>query len=511
MNSLVPLFVIIPLGTAFLMAIFGRLIKGFCKVILPAAMLYLLALTVYFIFYVKEVSVYGVGGFDLVNGVPIAIYLVIDGLSKILLLIISLIGFLAVFYSLSYSAQYTAERKYYILFSLMIAGMNGMVISGDIFNMYVFLEISAISSYALVAFGIEKQQLEASFKYQVLGGVASLIILTAIGFIYWFTGSLNIADISRQIAHSGVFTKFVSVLLICGFGLKAAVFPFHSWLPDAHSSAPSPISAMLSGVLIKAIGIYVIIRLFFNMFPLSYETAMIITVLGTISMIVGGILAYGQWDIKRMLAYSSISQIGYVILGVGIGMLILAKDGNKTIAALSITGGLFHLLNHAVFKGLLFLGAGAVEYRTHTRDMRKLGGLSGLMPVTSVSSFIASMSISGIPPFNGFFSKLIIIIAAVKARYYFLAFLAMAVSIITIAYFLKLQKYTFFNKEKNPQKQQGFNIKEVPFPMTFSMIVLSILCLGFSLLIIPQLRTIILDPAVETLLKTVSYSINIIR
>jgi len=509
MNSLVPLFILIPLGTAFLIAIFGRLIKNFCKVILPATLLYLLALTVYLIFDAPETLVYNVGGFALVNGIPVSIYLVVDGLTKILLLIIFLIGFLAVFYSVTYSAQYTAERKYYILFSLMIAGMSGMVISGDIFNMYVFLEISAISSYALVAFGIEKQQLEASFKYQVLGGIASLMILMSIGFIYWFSGTLNLADISRQIVSGGVLIKFVSVLLICGFGLKAAVFPFHSWLPDAHSSAPSPISAMLSGVLIKAIGIYVILRLFFNMFPLSHDIAMTITILGTISMIIGGILAYGQWDIKRMLAYSSISQIGCVVLGIGVGMLVLVDGGSKSIAALAIAGGLFHLLNHAVFKGLLFLSAGAVEYRTHTRDMRKMGGLSELMPVTSSSSLIASLAISGIPPFNGFFSKLMIIVALVKARYYFLAFCAVAVTIITIAYFLKLQKYTFFNRNKSFWQKKG--IKEVPFTMAFSLIILSVLCLGLSLLVIPELRETVLNPAVNVLMKTVSYSENILR
>lgn len=515
MNSLIPLFVIIPLGTAFVLALLGRVIKGICKVILPISMLSLLWLALHFILNSKGSLIYQVGGFLPENGIPIAIYMVIDGLSKLLLLIVSLIGFLTIIYSLSYTKQYTAERKFYILFSLMVAGMNGIVISGDIFNIFVFLEIAAISSYALVAFGVEKQQLEASFKYQVLGGIASIIILMTIGLIYWNTGTLNIADISRQLtvncsspAGTSVFLKFISVLLIAGFGLKAAIFPFHSWLPDAHSSAPSPISAMLSGVLIKAVGIYVIIRLFFNMFAISYEIAMTITVLGTISMIIGGILAIGQWDIKRMLAYSSISQMGYVVLGVGIGMLVLAMNGDKSIAALSITGGLFHLLNHSVFKGLLFLNAGAVEFRTGTRDMKKMGGLSEVLPITSRTSLVGSLAISGIPPFNGFFSKLIIIIAAIQARYYVLAFLAVLVSVITIAYFMKLQKYTFYNTDGSKWKKK--KIKEVPFSMAFSLIIMALLCLAFSLLVIPDVREIFLKPAVDVLINSADYSTKVL-
>ncbi len=506
MNSLIPLFVIVPLGSAFLMAILGRFIKGFGKFLTSFGLLFLTGLSLYFIFNSQGTLVYKVGGFEASAGIPVAIYMVIDGLSKLLLLIIALIGFLSAFYSISYTKQYTAERKFYILFCLMIAGMNGIVISGDIFNMYVFLEIAAIASYALVAFGVEKEQLEASFKYQVLGGVASLLILMSIGFIYWQTGTLNIADISTQLPTSGAFIKFVSILFIVGFGLKAAIFPFHSWLPDAHSSAPSPISAMLSGVLIKAIGIYVIFRLFFNMFPISYEIAMTITILGTLSMLIGVLLAIGQWDVKRLLAYHSISQMGYVILGVGIGMVVLSKGGDKTIAAFSILGGLYHLINHSAFKALLFLNAGAVEYRTGTRNLKRLGGISQKMPVTSATSFGAAMAISGIPPFNGFFSKLIIIIAAVQAKFYLLAFFAVFVSIVTLASFLKVQKYTFSGKLKPAWEK----IKEVPFSMAFSMIILAGLCLVLSLLVIPGIRDIVLKPAVDVLLNTIQYTTTVL-
>jgi multicomponent Na+:H+ antiporter subunit D len=189
---------------------------------------------------------------------------------------------------------------------------------------------------------------------------------------------------------------------------------------------------MLSGVLIKAVGIYVIIRLFFNMFEITEAMAVLITTLGALSMAVGVLLAIGQWDIKRLLAYHSISQMGYVVMSAGIGMMLLARGIRPEVAALAITGGIFHMVNHAAFKGLLFLNAGAIEYSAGTRDLHEMGGLGKSMPVTSATSLAASLSISGIPPFNGFFSKLIIIVAAVMGRFYLLAALAAVVSIITL-------------------------------------------------------------------------------
>ncbi|MFH0842910.1 MAG: proton-conducting transporter membrane subunit [Bacteroidota bacterium] len=336
MNPLIPLFVVIPLAGAFLIMILGRFIRNFNKYLASLILLFLVVVSFWSLFTTgSNVSVYKVGGWEAINSVPIGVYLVMDGFTTIVLCIINLIGFLSVFYSISYIARYTSENYFYALFCLMVAGMNGVVLSGDIFNIFVFLEISAISSYALVAFGVEKNELEATFKYQVLGGIASFLILMGIAFIYWEAKTLNIADI-RNVFSTGYDRSYyllIQVLLLSGFGLKAAIIPFHAWLPDAHSSAPSPISAMLSGVLIKAVGIYVIIRLFFNMFVISESMAILITTLGALSMVVGVFLAIGQWDIKRLLAYHSISQMGYVILSVGIGMILISRGIRSEIAA----------------------------------------------------------------------------------------------------------------------------------------------------------------------------------
>jgi multicomponent Na+:H+ antiporter subunit D len=510
MNPLIPLFVVVPLAGAFLIMILGRFFSEVNKYLASLILFILVIFSIYSLVTTGDnLSLYKAGGWEPINKIPIGIYMVMDGFTVIVLCIINIIGFLSAFYSISYIKRYTAENYFYALFCLMIAGMNGVVLSGDLFNIFVFLEISVISAYALVAFGVEKNELEASFKYQVLGSIASFLILFGIGFIYWKTKTLNIADIKQAFTsgYDRTFYLFVQILILSGFGLKAAIIPFHAWLPDAHSSAPSSISAMLSGVLIKAVGIYVIIRLFFNMFVISESMAVLITTLGTLSMVIGVFLAIGQWDIKRLLAYHSISQMGYVVMSIGIGMILLSRGAKPDIASLAIAGALFHLVNHAAFKGLLFLNAGAIEYTIGTRNLKEMGGLAKSMPVTSATSFIASMSISGIPPFNGFFSKLIIIIAAIMAKFYLLAVLAVIVSIITLASFLKFQRFAFYNKSNNNKNK---NIKEVPFPMVFSMVVLSIICILLSLLVFPEIRHVILTPAIDILTDPVKYSTSIL-
>jgi multicomponent Na+:H+ antiporter subunit D len=484
MDSFIPLFVIVPLGIAFLIPLVWKVFPSAFKYFPATGMLFLVVIAFYMLITTGgETLTYKVGGWEPVKNIPIGIHLVVDGLSMMMLIIINLIGFLAGLYSIPYMKKFTGENYYFVLFSLMVAGMNGVVITGDLFNLFVFLEISVIASYALVAFGSSKDELEASFKYQILGGIASLLILFALAITYWYTSTLNIDDISlllKQAPDSKV-TIFIQILFIAGFGLKAALIPFHSWLPDAHSSAPSPISAMLSGILIKAIGIYVILRLFFNMFLLSFEISVVITTIGVLSMVVGVVLAIGQWDMKRLFAYHSISQMGYVVMAAGIAMIILSKGGDKGIAVLSLTGGLFHMFNHSIFKGLLFLNAGSVEYATGTRNLKELGGLSKVLPVTSVTSLGASLSISGIPPFNGFFSKLIIIIAAIQGR-------------------LKVQRYAFLDKLKETKLP---DFKEVPFFMCLPMIVLALLCLVMSLMVIPGIRDIFLLPAVNSLISII--------
>jgi multicomponent Na+:H+ antiporter subunit D len=490
--QILPLFVAIPLGVAFFIPMVGRKRPRLCDTL---ANVTALALLVMAISVVGKSGIYWVGGWVPRLGIPMGIDLVLDHVSVLMLITVNLISFMSTLYSVQYMDKFTAKARFYSLFLLMVTGMNGLVLTGDLFNLFVFLEIASISSYALVAFGCGHEELEASFRYIVLGSVASTLILLGIGIVYALTGTLNMAQIAKTMGTDfKAIHFFVIGLFITGFGIKAALVPFHTWLPDAHPSAPTPISAMLSGVVIKALGVYGLARVLYNVIGLTPPVQTILLILGALSIMVGVLLALGQDDIKRTLAYHSISQIGYVILGIGLG------------TRLGIAAGLFHLMNHAVFKSLLFLNAGSIEYATGTRDYNKMGGLRSKMPVTAATSMIASMSISGIPPFNGFWSKLFVIVAAVQAERYGFAVWAVIGSILTLASFTKLQKRAFYEEPKEAYQ----TAKEVPVLMQASMIGLAVLCVAMSLLWIPQIQRELFMPAAKIIQEGVQYGSNIL-
>jgi len=482
-NNLLPLLVVIPLAGAFLTAFLGTTLKeNIHKKLLDLLVnlsslggLTIAVLIATTVFNSRTILTYNLGGWMW----PVGILWRVDALSIIFLVTVNFLGFMATLFSVGYMEKYTDKWKYYSLFLLLIAGMNTVSITGDLFNLYVFLELTTIASYALVAFGCEADELEASFKYLVLGSISSLFILLAIALLYGYTSSLNMVDISRFLLNNRMpqsLLTLITTLFFVGFSLKAAIVPFHAWLPDAHPSAPAPISAMLSGIIIKVLGIYPIVRIFFNIITPPAQFFKIFLYLGALSMLVGVLLAVYQWDFKRLLAYHSISQIGYVVVGIALA------------TPLGVAAGLFHLINHAVFKSLLFFNSGAVEYATGTRDLHQMGGLQNSLPATSGSCLVASMSIAGIPPFNGFWSKLLIILAAIQSGHYLIALIAVIVSIITLASFLKVQKYAFRGEKK-------FGRYHLPVGMNLTMIILALACLGFSLIMIPKFYTIILDAA----------------
>lgn len=484
-SNIIPLFVVIPLAGAFLISLFGKRIRKLPDVlgVLVALILCSLSLLSVRLYNIYGTLTYSVGAWK----PPVGIGMVLDGLTVFMLVTVNLVAFCIVVYSVNYMERFTAKWKFYTLFFLMVGGMNGVVITGDMFNLFIFLEIAAIASYALVAFGTERHELEAAFKYAIMSTVGSLFILLGIALLYSYTSTLNMADMANILAQKGIgnVTLMVSVLFLMGFGLKAALVPFHAWLPDAHPSAPAPISAMLSGVLIKSLGIYALCRIFYNVIGVSPTISSILMFLGALSMVAGVLLAIGQWDFKRLLAYHSISQVGYIVLGIGLG------------TPLGILGGLFHLFNHSVFKSLLFLNSGAVEYSTGTRDLQNMGGLASRMPVTGTTTLVASISIAGIPPFNGFWSKLIIIIALVQDGRFVYAFLAVLASILTLASFMKVMKYAFFGK----LRENLSRIKEVPFFMKLSMATLAFFCLVCGILLLPGVNEVFLQGAKDVLLE----------
>jgi len=522
MSVPLPALVLIPLVAAFLLPLVGSIPRKGRSISTFIANVVTILLVVLAVDCVRRLAaaraagqaqtmiVYEVGRW----AIPLGINMVLDGLSCLMLLAVSIVSAAAMLFSTRYMEQYTGKVKYLTLFLLMVAGLNGVVLSGDIFNMFVFLEIASLASYALVGFGCEHEELEASFKYMVLGSIASLFVLFAIALVYGNTGSLNLAYIAKAIHTAGmnVGLSFAMAMFIAGFGLKAALVPFHAWLPDAHPSAPAPISAMLSGVLIKILGVYALVRILFNVFGVTIPVTWLLIGLGLLSMLVGAFLAMGQWDFKRLLAYSSISQVGYVVLGIGLGGLIIARAGKNmdtrhlAWASLAILGALFHLVNHAVYKSLLFLTSGSIQMATGTREMRQMGGLAEKMPVTRAACTIASASIVGLPPFAGFWSKLLLVIAAVQAGFYWIAAVIVFVSLCTLIMYLKVQRYVFLGDLPANLRQT----RESSGSMLAALVFLAVLCLLMGFLMMPSLKDAVLAPAVKVLTDGLSYSTTVI-
>ena len=462
---MISLFVALPLVVAGVLPLVGKVSRRVVPDLLANAALLALAVTAV------------VGGRPLIGNGPVLqqiawlgesvnIRLALDGFSLFMLLAVSVVGLCVGLFSIDYMEHYGAKANYYALLLVMVAGMNGLVLATDLFNVYIFLEVAAVASYALVAYGRGYDELEAAFKYLMLSVVASAAIVVAIAVLFGITGSLSFAGVARGLrdVSAGPVVGVAAALFILGFGLKAALVPFHAWLPDAHPSAPAPISAVLSGLLIKVSGVYALTRVFLNVLGLTPALSTVLMFLGTVSMVAAAFLALGQKDIKRMLAYSSISQVGYVVLGIGIG------------TPLGIAGGLFHLFNHALAKGLLFLTSGSIQQSTGTRDLDEMGGLAKRMPWTAATNLVGSLSIAGVPPLNGFWSKLIIIIALVQAGHPVFAVIAVLATVLTLWYYLIIQRKAFFGT----LNARWAAVREAPFWMTAATVVLATLCVAIG-------------------------------
>jgi len=453
-------FVIIPLLSGFVLAMSGKRNK-FAELV--ALITTSLPVLLFPLINASGTIFYQLSGWK----VPYTISLVVDNLSAFVLFLVSLVAFFSTLYSIGYMRRFSSLSNYYGLLMLLIAGLNGVTITGDLFNLFVFMEVSLIATYALVAFQGEAEHYEAAFKYAILGSISSTLILFGIGCVYSATSSLTLMQISIKSAETPVLYLAYGFFLT-GFGLKASMFPFHSWLPDAHPSAPSPVSAMLSGVLIKVLGAYAMIRVFFMVFQKSSLVLETLLVFGAITMVVGAIMAFGQNDIKRMLGFSSVSQMGYIIFALGLG------------TPLGILGAIYHMLNHAVLKGTLFLDAGAIEMSEGTRDLEKMTGKSD--QTVYVSTLMASMGISGV--------------AAIYSGKYIYALIALAVSVITLTYYLKMLKKAF------PSTGDA----KIPSSMKSVLIIMSLLTLITAILFIPSIREVTLDKVVDCVTNREVYS-----
>lgn len=410
----------------------------------------------------------------------------VDSLTFVMLVCIEIVCLASLFVA-RYTLTDVNQRFNFInLLILSSIGMNGIVMTRDIFSLYVFLEIAAVSSFVLIAFRRGRAALEGAFKYIILSAVATILMLTAIALLLLASGDTSFAAVHQAIVQSqnSRMILFAVGIFVSGLFIKAGLVPFHGWLPDAYFAAPAPAAVLLAGIVTKVCGVYTLIRLVTSVFGFNAHLNHILLFVGAISVLIGALAALGQKDLKRMLAYSSISQVGYIILGLGSG------------TGLGLAGAVFHFFNHAIFKSLLFVNAAAVGEELVTTDMEKMGGLSSKMPITAATSVAGMLSAAGVPPFAGFWSKLIIIMALWQSGNFMYAVIAVLAGVLTLAYLLMMQRKVFFGKLKEGLE----NIKEANLGLSLVSIILAAITIGAGIFF-PVVFTNLFEPVRGVLLR----------
>ncbi|RLF18512.1 MAG: cation:proton antiporter [Thermoprotei archaeon] len=378
----------------------------------------------------------------------------------------------------------TGLDKYYALLLAMVAGMVGVAFAWDFLTLFVFWETMAVSGYVLVGFRKYRwEPVEAGFKYLIMSTFGSILMFYGVSFLYGMTGTLNFTYMAETLlSQNNPYLYLVICMIVAGFGVTAAMVPFHTWLPDAHPAAPSGISAMLSGVVIKA-GVYGMYRSVFTFFnPAFYNYGAVLMIFGVLTLTVANLMALLQRDIKRLFAYSSIVNIGYIITAAGIAAYALTTYYASSpilatsVAVFALAGGLFHVFNHAIGKGLLFLCSGCFLHEAKTRDLTILEGIGKRMPWTGVSLSIGLLALAGVPPLNGFWSKLFIILAGLSIPQdgYMVIITAILIlnAIFSAAYYLWVMQRIML---KSPTERVA-KVHEAPFSMVLPIALLASIC-----------------------------------
>ena len=465
-NHLPILLIVSGLIGAFLTPLIGLIRRELCSFWASFVVFIQFSISIFLFYQAVQVGriSYWLGGWEPPWGIEYAI----DILNGFVLVVVSTICLSVAIYGRKSLLKEVPgkEIQLYTLYILLCTGMLGIIITGDVFNLYVFLEISSLAAYALVAVG-DRNSLVASFNYMIMGTVSACFILLGIGYLYLMTGTLNMADLSRLLPplYDRPAILIGLALLIVGLSIKTALFPLHTWLPDAYTHSPSAISALLSGTFTK-VGIYVLMRFIFSIFGLEYflRNTDIFTFLGWVAsagIIFGAIMAIAQDDFKRMLAYSSISQIGYIALGIS-----LANN-------FALAGSLLHIFGHSLMKTGLFMVAGAVIYSKGIKRVSQLEGMGNVMPFTMGAFLIGALSMIGIPPTIGFVSKYLILLGAVENGEWVFAAVILFSSLLTAAYFWRVFEKVYFGENKKEEKAG----KEAPLSMLLPTIILAILSL----------------------------------
>jgi len=381
-----------------------------------------------------------------VLGLVAQLHFRIDALSAFFVFMIAILVTGSALYSIGYLDHYRHDslRRYFFPFPIFVAGMLAVVTVADWFWFLVFWEVMTLASYFLVIFENDKKEnLSAGYIYFFMTHLTSAGLMVAVMFLSNRTGSFAFSALPQLMGSLNPFALHLLLLVFfIAFGTKAGMYPFGVWLPAAHPAAPASISALLSGIMIK-IGVYGLLRVFLWTLPVPNAVSTIwgsiIAAFGIISMVVGTLRALGEHDCKRLLAQSSIGQMGYILMGLGLGLVFL--NYNPVFGVIALIGCLYHILNHACFKSLLFFNTGSLLFRTGTRNLDRMGGMIKLMPITAGCAIVGALSIAGIPPFNGFVSKWLLYQSAILGKpasvYLLYAVIAIFMSTVTLAYFVK--------------------------------------------------------------------------
>jgi len=402
---------------------------------------------------------------------PFGIEYRVDAVGALVLLVVSGIGAIVMPYAYQSVAREVESAKVHLLYSgllLCLAGLLGITVTGDVFNLFVFLEISSISAYALIAMGTDRRALHASYKYLIMGSIGATFIVIGIGMMYVMTGTLNMADLANRIPE--VSSRTISVafaFLTVGISLKLALFPLHLWLPDAYTYAPSTVTVFLASTATK-VAVYMLVRVFFTVFGVAFSFEVMTLHLGLLPLALLGILlasvtAIYQDNVKRLLAYSSVAQIGYMILGISLSSVT------------GLTAGLLHLFNHALMKGALFMAVGAVMYRVGSVRLEAFRGLGRKMPWTMAAFVGGGLSLIGVPLTVGFVSKWFLVLGALEKGMWPVALLVVLGSLLALVYIWKVVEIAYFQAfEGDPAT------REAPLGLLAPMWILVVLSFYFG-------------------------------
>ena len=479
------LLVVIPLISAFCAPIAGLVKRKFSGYIAIGASALILMISLMIAPTALEGPLhYWVGGWE----PPYGIELIVDSLSAFMAILASALAFCIALYS-QRSVEWELsgmEPRYYSLFLILISGAMGVILTADLFNLYVFFEVMSISAYGMIAMGRGKKALTASFNYFMMGSIAVCFMLMGIGYLYAVTGSVNMADVSARISLENTPYAIITALafFIVGLSIKAALFPLHMWVPDAYAYAPQATTPLIEGVM-GHVALYSVIRIIFGVFGVdvlkSTGIADIILMVSSMGMIVTAVLAILQKNLRKMLAYCSINQMGYIFFAI------------STLNPIGMIGGVLHILNHAVMKVGLFQAAGAIKQQTGMENLFNFHGLGRKMPITMLSFTIMSLSIMGLPPLVGFVSKWYISLGVIESGRWPYVLVIIVNTLMEFVYFIRIINISYFGEVTTP-----INTREAPLSMLLPTVALAVSCVIFGIFVSP-LRAF-LDPIISVLL-----------